>query len=149
MGFPEFLAVTKQPYGCFITCQNFFEILQVCSFDGMSVCLSVCLFHDTVHIVTAINTKLGTHMELASGYRCILFGVDDVTDDVTGLKSKSNFEIAINLLIFQIERRSKAGNIGTSMTYLDILLNCRYNFRFKYHADLKMAAILKISKYFR
>ena len=35
------------------------------------------------------------------------------------------------------------------MAYLIVGLNFRYNFRFKGRPDLKMAAILKISKYFR
>ena len=65
-----------------------------------SVCLSVGLFHDTGHTVTAINTKLGTFMELVSGYQCILFGVNDVTDDITRSKSRSNFEIALTLNIW-------------------------------------------------
>ena len=34
---------------CVITCQNFVEIWQVCSSDGMFVCLSVCLERDTGH----------------------------------------------------------------------------------------------------
>ena len=35
------------------------------------------------------------------------------------------------------------------MAYLGVGLNFRYNFRFKDRLDLKMAAILKISKYLR
>ena len=34
------------------------------------------------------------------------------------------------------------------MVYLGVGLNFRYNFRFENSPDLKMAAILKISKYF-
>ena len=67
------------------------KIWQVCSSDGLSVCLWVCNVDDTGCTVQAINTKLGTYMELASGYRCILFGVDDVIDDVIRLKTRSNF----------------------------------------------------------
>ena len=35
------------------------------------------------------------------------------------------------------------------MAYRGVGLNFRYNFRFKDRPDLKMAAILKISKYLR
>ena len=35
------------------------------------------------------------------------------------------------------------------MAYLGVGLNVRYNFQFKSSPDLKMAAILKISKYLR
>ena len=78
----------------FITCQNFW---QVCSSDGLFVCLSVCLFvclfvcnvNDTGRTVQAINTKLGTCMYLGSGYGCIVFGVHDVIDDVIRSKNRS------------------------------------------------------------
>ena len=113
-----------------ITCQNF-QFWQVCSSDRLSVCLFVCNIHDTGRTVQAINTKLGTYMELASGYRCILFGVDDVIDDVIRSKSRSNFEIAIIPSIFDLERRTKSQKIGIGMAYLAVGLNFRYNFRFK------------------
>ena len=62
---------------------------------------------------------------------CILFGVDDVIDDVMRSKNWSNIEIAITPLIFEPDRRTKAQNVGNSMAYLDVELNFRYNFRFK------------------
>ena len=116
-----------------------FTFWQVCSSDGLSVCqsvcLSVCLFvcniHDTGRTVQAINTKLGTYMELASGYRCILFGVDDVIDDVIRSKSRSNFEIAITPSILKLQRQTKSQNVGSDMAYLAVGLNFRNNFRFK------------------
>ena len=64
-------------------------------------------------------------------------------------KSMSNFEIAITPLIFELDRRTKAQNVCNGMAYGDVGLNVRYNFRFKSSPDIKMAAILKISKYFR
>ena len=108
-----------------------FSILQVCSSDRLSVCLFVCNIHDTDRTVQAINTTLGTYMELASGYRCILFGVDDVIDDIIRSKSRSNFEIAITPSIFKLQRRTKYQNVGSGMAYLEVRLNSRYNFRFK------------------
>ena len=62
---------------------------------------------------------------------CILFGVDDVIDDVIRFKNRSNFEIAIALSIFELERRSKAQNVENGMAYLEVRLNFRYIFRFK------------------
>ena len=46
-------------------------------------------------------------------------------------KSRSNFEIVITLSIFDLERRTKAENVGDSMAYIGILLNFQYMFRFK------------------
>ena len=122
----------------FVTCQNF-QFWQVCSSDGLFVCLSVCLFvclfvcnvNDTGRTVQAINTKLGTCMYLGSGYGCIVFGVHDVIDDVIRSKNRSNFEIAITPSIFELECRTKSQKIGNGMAYLGVGLNFRYNFRFK------------------
>ena len=50
---------------------------------------------------------------------------------------------------FELEHRTKSLNVGNGMAYLDVWLNFRSNFRFKSSPDLKMAVILKISKYFR
>ena len=47
--------------------------LQVCSFDGLSVCLFVCLERDTGRTVRQIHTKLGPHMESGTSHRCIVF----------------------------------------------------------------------------
>ena len=63
-----------------------------------------------------ISQKFYTYMNLGSGYMCILFGVDDVTRS----KNRSNFEIAITPLIFELDRRTKAQNVGNSMAYLDV-----------------------------
>ena len=88
----------------------------------LSVCVSVCLFvcyrRDTSRADWAINTKLGTNMEPVCGMSCILFGVDDVTDDVIRLKSRSIFEIIIIFLIFELERRSKAQNVGHALGFV-------------------------------
>ena len=64
-------------------------------------------------------------------------------------KSRSNFEIATIPLIFELERRTKSQNVGNGMAYLSVGPHFRYNFRFKMSPNLKMAAILKISKYLR
>ena len=96
--------------------------LKFCKYVRLTVCLSVCLFvcniHDTGRTVQAINTKLGTYMYLGSGYRCILFGVDDIIDDVIKFKNRPNFEIAITPSIFKIERRSKAQHVALGIVHL-------------------------------
>ena len=55
----------------------------------------------------------------------------DVIDDVTRSQSRSNFEIDIYPSIFELERRSKAQNIGNANGYLSGIFNFRYNFRWK------------------
>ena len=105
--------------------------LTVCLSVSLFVCLFVCNIHDTGRIVQAINTKLRTYMELKSGYRCIVFGINDVIDDIIRSKSRSNFEIATTPSIFKLQRRTKSQNVGNGMAYLAAGLNFRNNFRFK------------------
>ena len=52
--------------------------------------------------------------------------IDDVIDDVSRSLSRSNFEIAIFPSIFQLERRSKAQNIGNAHGFLAGIFNFRY-----------------------
>ena len=53
----------------------------------------------------------------------------DVIDDVTRSQSRSNFESDISPSIFELERRSKAQNVGNAHRYLSGIFNFRYNFR--------------------
>ena len=53
----------------------------------------------------------------------------DVIDDVTRSQSRSNFEIDISPSIFELQRRSKAQNVGNAHGYLSGIFNFRYNFR--------------------
>ena len=46
-------------------------------------------------------------------------------------KNRSNFEIVITLSIFELERGTKAENVGDSMVYIGIILNFQYMFQFK------------------
>ena len=55
----------------------------------------------------------------------------------------------ISQSIFKLEQNLKDHNIVLLTAYLYGIINFRYNFRLKVRLDLKMAAILKISKYFR
>ena len=135
----------------FITCQNF-QFWQLCSFLGLFVRLSVCLFvcyqRNTGHTVWAINTKLDTNMEPVWGMSCILFGVDDVTDDIIRSKRRrSNFEIGITSPIFELERRSKPQNVGHALGFPAIVLNFWWHFRRKTSPNPKILSFGKFLKY--
>ena len=73
--------------------------------------------------------------------------IHDVIDDVTRSQNRSNFEIDISPTIFELQRRSKAQNVGNAHGYRSGIFNFRYNFQSKSLVGLKMAAILKILKY--
>ena len=53
----------------------------------------------------------------------------DVIDGVTRSQSRSNFEIDISPLIFELQHRSKAQNVGNAHGYLSSMFNFPYNFR--------------------
>ena len=53
----------------------------------------------------------------------------DVIDDVTRSQSWSNFEINISPSILELQRRSKAQNVGNAHVYLSGTFNFRYYFR--------------------
>ena len=53
----------------------------------------------------------------------------DVIDDVTRSQNRSNFEIDISPSIFELQRRSKAQNVGNADGYLSDIFNFRCNFR--------------------
>ena len=55
----------------------------------------------------------------------------DVIDDVTRSQNRSSFEIDISPSILELERRSKAQNVGNAHGYLSGIFNFRYNFRWK------------------
>ena len=55
--------------------------------------------------------------------------IHDLIDDVTRSKNRSNIEIDISPSIFELQRRSKAQNVGNAHGYLSGIFNFRYNFR--------------------
>ena len=55
--------------------------------------------------------------------------IHDLIDDVTSSQKRSNFEIDISPSIFELQRRSKAQNVGNAHGYLSGIFNFRYNFR--------------------
>ena len=64
------------------------------------------------------------------------------------LKSKIT-KTSISQSIFKLEQNLKDHNVVLIKAYRHGIINLGYNFRFKSSLNLKMAAILKISKYFR
>ena len=55
--------------------------------------------------------------------------IHDVIVDVARSQSRSSFEIDISPPIFELERQSKAQNVGDANGHLSGILNFRYNFR--------------------
>ena len=72
----------------------------------------------------------GTLLGMSSCASCISH-THDVIDDVTRSQSGSNFEIDISPSTFELQRRSKAQNVGNAHGYLSGIFNFRYNFRSK------------------
>ena len=74
--------------------------------------------------------------------------IHDVIGDVTRSQSGSNFEIDISPSIFELERRSKAQNVGNAnMAIFLVYSTSGITSGKKFCRELKMASILKISKY--
>ena len=100
---------------------------------AISDCPFICLFVTLSHHISRTNrqiiTKLGPHMELGTAKRPIVFGVDDVTNDVIRSKSRSNFKIAISQPIFKLQRRNKNWNAALIMGHYSVMVNIRCHFR--------------------
>ena len=94
------------------------------------VCLSRCLSGRFNHegLVPHKQYFAGTLLGMSS---CASYvsRIHDVIDDITWSQSWSNFEIDISPSIFELERRSKAQNVGYAHGYLSGIFNFRYNFR--------------------
>ena len=54
-----------------------------------------------------------------------------VNGQITRSRNKKVGQIVITLSIFELELRTKAQNVGDNMTYIGIILNFQYKFRFK------------------
>ena len=102
----------------------------VCLFVTLFVSLSRCLsgrfnYEGLVpHKQYFAGTLLG--MSSCASY---VSRTHDVIDDVTRSQSRSNFESDISPSKFELERRSKAQNVGNAHSYLSGLFHFRYNFR--------------------
>ena len=68
------------------------------------------MYHEIITTITKIN-------------------IHDLIDDVTRSQNRSNFEIDISTSIIELQRRSKAQNVGNTHGYLSGIFNFRYNFR--------------------
>ena len=55
----------------------------------------------------------------------IWINIHDLIDDVTGSQNRSNFEIDISPLIFELHRRSNAQNVGNAHGYISGIFNFR------------------------
>ena len=109
-----------------------------CVFVTLFVCLFVCLFVSLSRCLSGRFNYEGLvpHKQYCAG---TLLGMSscasyvsrthDVIDDVTRSQSRSNFESDISPSNFELERRSKAQNVGNAHGYLSGLFNFRYNFR--------------------
>ena len=103
-----------------------------CVFDCLFMSLSRCLsgrfnFEGLVpHKQYFAGTLLG--MSYCASY---VSRTHDVIDVVTRSQSRSNFGIDISPSIFELERRSKAQNIGNANGYLSGIFNFRYHLRWK------------------
>ena len=56
---------------------------------------------------------------------CIVFGVDDVIDDVTRTPNMVNSYMAVTRLIFELQHQTKAQNVGYTLSYLCDMINFR------------------------
>ena len=132
-----------------ITCQNF-QFWQVCSSDGLSVCLSVRLFV----CLSGLRLLAGYRSHHLTNHhqtwpKCVswsslepLYYLGQRSNNwVTRSKSRSIFKITITLLIFKLQRRSKAQNVGNALGYQFSIPNE------KVRQDLKISSLLKISKF--
>ena len=110
----------------FTLCVCLFVCVCLCGCLCLSRCLSGRFNYEGLvpHKQYFAGTLLG--MSSCASY---VSRTHDVIDDVTRSQSRSNFEIDISPSILQLERRSKAQNVGNAHGYLSGIFNFRYNFR--------------------
>ena len=96
----------------------------ICLFVSLSRCLSGRFNYEGLvpHKQYFAGTFLG--MSSCANY---VSRTHDVIDNVTRSQSRSNFEMGISSWIFELERRSKAQNVGNAHDYLSGIFNFRYN----------------------
>ena len=87
------------------------------------------IFHDNQTTSKDIIIKLPVHMYHQIMTIIIWIHIHDVIDDVTRSQNRSNFEIDLSPSIFELQRRSKAQNVGNAHGYLSGIFCFRYNFR--------------------
>ena len=118
----------------------------VCLFVCVYVCHDVCPDNLTMKDWCHTNNILLVHC-----WGClvvqVMFRTHDVIDDVTRSQSRSNFEIDISPMIFELRRRSKTQNVGMLMAIFLVYSTSGIASGKKVSRELKMAAILKNLKY--
>ena len=92
---------------------------EIVTFSAIQVAVCNQSSLNLVHICSPVR-HIGLQMLLVKG---------QITRS-RGKKNRSNFEIAITPSIVELERRTKAQNVGDSMAYRGIILNFQYNFQF-------------------
>ena len=119
----------------FITCDSKVIIFSPCVFVCVCVCvcLSVYVCHDvcpddlTMKDWCLTNNIQQVHCWGIPSCASYVSPAHDGIDDVTRSQSKLNFEMDISPSIFELERRSKAQNVGNVHGYLSDIFNFRYN----------------------
>ena len=111
----------------FITCQNFifgkyvrltvcylpkFHFWQVCSFNGLFVCLCVRSERDNSRTLWDIFTKPHHQLLPWPEMMCIVFLEGRSNVELTRSQKPQNFQIAITRLIFKLEHRNKNWNVA-------------------------------------
>ena len=110
------LAKISQKFGKYVR-------LTVC----LSVGLFVCYVDDNSTTVWDINTKLGQHMYLGCGYRCIVFGVDDIIGYVMRSQKPPKWKIAATQSIFELQQNLKNWNVVLIKGHLPDVVNLRWH----------------------
>ena len=90
------------------------------------VCHDVCpddlTMKDWCHTNNILQVHCWGYMSSCASY---VSRTHDVIDDVTRSQSRPNFEIDISPSIFELQRRSKAQNVGNAHGYLSGIFNFR------------------------
>ena len=87
------------------------------------------IFHDNLTTSKHIIIKLPVHMNHQIMTTIIWIHIHDIIHDVTKSQNRSNFEIDISPSIFELQRRSKAQNVGNAHGYLSGIFSFRYKYR--------------------
>ena len=113
---------------------KFWQVRNLRLLFHLFVCLFVCpecCSQDTGRTVWPIITKLDPNMYLGKGYKPIYYVGQRSNNWVTRSKSRSNFEITVTPSIFELQRRSKAQNLGNAPGYQYSIPNFRWHSRRK------------------
>ena len=125
-------------WGIFITRDSEVIMFSPCVFVFVCVCVCVCVCLCLSRCLSGqFNYKgLVPHKQYFAGTLLGMFScasyvsrTHDFIDDVTRWQKRSNFAIDISPSIFELERRSKAQNVGNANGYLSGKFNFRFHVR--------------------